>query len=106
MGGPGAWCGYDAKTGRCVLHVHVQPNARSSAVVGPHGDALKIRVAAPPVGNKANTALLDFLCDQLGLQPTRVSIRHGARGRRKRVEIAAGPDFLPELSQRLTRPRT
>ena len=96
------WCTYDPKAGRVVLTVHVQPNARSSAVVGEHGDALKIRVAAPAVDNKANAALVKFLCGRLELRASQVAIRHGARGRRKQIEIAAGPAGLPDLLRRLT----
>jgi uncharacterized protein (TIGR00251 family) len=98
------WCTYDPKTGRIVLTVHVQPNARSSAIAGMYGDALKIRIAAPAVDNKANAALLEFVCDRLGLGAAQVAIRHGARGRRKQVEIAAGPGFLPNVLRRLTSP--
>jgi uncharacterized protein (TIGR00251 family) len=105
MAQPGAWCSYDAKTGRCILYVHVQPNARSSAIVGVHGDALKIRVAAPAVENRANVALLDFLCDQFDLKRSQIEIRRGAHGRRKCIEIATGPDLLPELSLHLARSR-
>jgi uncharacterized protein (TIGR00251 family) len=101
MAPPGDWYGYDAKNARCVLHVHVQPNARSSEVAGRHGDALKIRIAAPAVDDKANAALLDFLCDRLDLKLSQIAIRHGARGRRKRIEISAGPEFLPQLLRRL-----
>ena len=100
---PGAWCSYDAGTGRCVLHVHVQPNARSTAVAGLHAGALKIRVAAPAADDKANAALLEFLCDQLDLKRFQIAIRGGAHGRRKRIEIAAGSQSLPERLLRLAR---
>ena len=96
------WCAYDPKAGRIVLTVYVQPNARSSAIAGVHGDALKIRIAAPAVDNKANAALLEFLCDRLDLRASQVAIRHGARGRRKQIEIAAGPGFLADVLRHLT----
>ena len=103
MGEPGGWCRYDAKTGCCLLDVQVQPNARSSAIVGVHGGALKIRVAAPALDNRANAALVAFLRDRLDLRRSQIAIRHGAHDRRKQVKIAAGPDYLPELSRRLAR---
>jgi len=83
-----AWCRFDPGAGRLTLTVHVQPNARASAFAGLHGDALKIRIAAPAVDDKANAALIDFLHRFLGLPSSLISIRHGARGRRKVVEIA------------------
>ena len=81
------WCRLDPGSGRLTLSVHVQPNAKVSAIAGVYGDALKIRVAAPAVDNKANAALLDFLHRFLQLPSSQITLRHGARGRRKVVEI-------------------
>lgn len=83
-----AWCRFNAASRRLTLNVHVQPNSKTSGIAGLHGNALKIRVAAPAVDNKANAALIDFLHRFLDLPPSRISIRHGAKGRRKIVEIA------------------
>ena len=83
-----AWCRFDPGAGRLTLNVHVQPNARTSGFAGLHGDALKVRIAAPAVDDKANAALIDFLHRYLKLPSSLISIRHGARGRRKVVEIA------------------
>lgn len=83
-----AWHRFDPDARRLTITVHVQPNASASAVAGLHGDALKIRIAAPAVDNKANAALIDFLCQALKLRASRIGIRHGARGRRKIIEIA------------------
>jgi len=78
---------FDPQGRRLTLTVHVQPNARSTAVAGRHGDALKIRVAAPAVDDKANAALIDFLHQWFNLPTANITIKHGARGRRKIVEI-------------------
>jgi uncharacterized protein (TIGR00251 family) len=98
------WWSYDPRSGRGFLTVHVQPNARSSAIAGVHGDALRIRIAAPAVDDKANAALLAYLCDRLGMRRSEVAIRHGARGRRKTIEIVASPAGLPDLLRRLAPP--
>jgi len=52
-----------------------------------HGDALKIRIAAPPVDNAANRALIDFIAQQLGVAKSSVRIVSGVTGRRKVLEI-------------------
>lgn len=82
------WRRYDPGARRLTLTVHVQPNASASALDGLHGDALKVRIAAAATENKANAALVAFLRELLGLRAGQVSIRHGARGRRKILEIA------------------
>jgi uncharacterized protein (TIGR00251 family) len=56
-------------------------------VVGLHGEALKIRLAAPPVDGKANACLIGFLADQLGIAKSSVSLVSGESSRAKRVRI-------------------
>jgi len=68
-----------------ILTIQVQPKASKSECVGLHGDALKIRVAAPPVDGKANEALIAFLAERLNVAPSTIEIRTGASGRQKRV---------------------
>jgi len=74
----------------CILTVHIQPGARGAGVVGAHGDALKIRIDAPPIDGKANQALLALLAKQLELPKSRFSILSGESGRRKRVLVRGG----------------
>ena len=70
-----------------LLTIHVQPNAARSAYAGLHGDALKIRIASPPVDGAANEALCRFLSQQLGVPMSHVIIRAGHGARRKRVLV-------------------
>ena len=52
----------------CIsLTLHIQPGAKRTEFAGLHGDALKIRLAAPPVDGKANEALIKFIAETLGL---------------------------------------
>ena len=81
------WYRFDPARRRLTLTVHIQPNARVTAVAGRHGDALKIRIAAPAVDDKANAALIRFLHEWFRLPAARIKIKHGARGRRKLVEL-------------------
>ncbi len=77
--------------GRLLLTLHIQPGAKKTEVCGLHGDALKIRLAAPPVDGKANAALLAFVADRLGLSKSAVSLKSGQTSRRKVVEVAEPP---------------
>jgi uncharacterized protein (TIGR00251 family) len=70
-----------------IVSLHIQPGAKKSEVVGPHGDALKIRLAAPPVDGKANAALLAFIAEKVGAGRTAVELVSGQTSRAKRVCI-------------------
>ena len=76
-----------AGDGSVVLVLHIQPGARKTEVAGIHGDALKIRLAAPPVDGKANAALLAFLAKVCGVPKSAVSLLSGETSRSKRVRI-------------------
>ena len=79
------WC--SERADGAVLRIHVAPRARRTEVAGRHGDALKIRLAAPPVDNKANRALLEFLAQQLGAAGSALELLSGHTGRDKRVLV-------------------
>ena len=70
-----------------VVSVRVVPRAPRSIVQGLLGDALKIRLAAPPVEGKANSELVRFLAEVLDLHASRIQLLAGATGRNKRVLI-------------------
>ncbi len=82
-----------------VLNVHVQPGAGRSAVVGRHGTALKVRVAAPPERGRANDACAAVLAETFG--PAQVELVGGAASRSKRYRLA-GVD-TEEFRRRLER---
>lgn len=81
-----AWLREDADG--VVLTLHVQPGAKKTEIAGTHGDALKIRLAAPPVDGKANAALIEFLAAKVRLGRTAVTLVAGESSRAKRVRIA------------------
>lgn len=70
------------------LKIHVVPNARKSELAGLHGDAIKIRCAAPPLDGRANREVCELLADLLGVPVRDVTIVRGERSRDKLVEIA------------------
>lgn len=72
----------------CELRVQVVPNAGHTAVAGLLGDAVRIRLAAPPVDGRANAVLVQWLAKSLGLPKRSVSLVGGDLSRRKRLHLA------------------
>lgn len=70
------------------LTVHVRPGAAASAITKPHGDAIGVRLAAPPVDGKANRELIEFVAERLGVSRRAVTLVAGATSRRKVVDVA------------------
>ena len=70
-----------------VISVHVQPGAGRSAVVGRHGQAVKVRVAAPPVDDRANEATVALLATTLDVAPGAVALVSGDTSRLKRFRV-------------------
>jgi hypothetical protein len=73
--------------GSAVVRLHVQPGAGKTAVVGRHGDAMKVRVAAPPEGGRANDAVVALMAQTFDLKLAAVSLISGQSSRAKRVKI-------------------
>jgi len=73
-----------------ILTLHIQPGAKKTEIAGIHGDALKIRLAAPPVDGKANQALIAFLADTLGMTKQHFTLVSGQTSRAKRIAVAGG----------------
>ena len=71
--------------GGVVLTIHATPRASKSQIQGLHGDALKIRLQAPPVDGKANETLLEFLAEVLNVPRRQVTLLSGQTSRQKRV---------------------
>jgi uncharacterized protein (TIGR00251 family) len=67
--------------------VRVQPRASRSEIAGVYGDALKVRLSAPPVDGAANVALIEFLADVFAVGRRDVRILAGETSRSKIVEV-------------------
>jgi len=80
------WFRLDAES-TVTLSVHAQPGAKRSEVAGLHGAAVRIRVAAPALEDRANAALVEFLADRFGVPIRSVRLLAGERSRQKRFEI-------------------
>ncbi len=79
--------------------VHVVPRSPKNEVVGKHGDALKIRLAANSVSGKANEDLLDFLASKLSVDRSSLEIAAGKTSAEKMVVVLGISP--PEVESRL-----
>jgi uncharacterized protein (TIGR00251 family) len=70
-----------------IVRVKVQPRASRDELVGVQGDALKVRITAPPVEGAANMRLLTFLAKKLGIPRHRLELRTGSTSRLKTIAI-------------------
>lgn len=74
--------------GGVQINVKAVPGASRSRIVGWLGDHLKVAVAAPPEGGKANKAICQLLADVLGVKVQDVQVIAGASNPRKRILVA------------------
>ena len=70
-----------------ILRVTVQPKASEDRVVGFQGEALKVKVTAPPTGGKANQRLIEILAQQLSIRRSNIEIIQGQKSRKKVLRI-------------------
>ncbi len=75
------------REGAVIFSVRVQPRARKDEIAGEMGGALKVRLRAPAVEDRANEALVEFLAELLKTSRSAVRILSGERSRTKRIEI-------------------
>ncbi|MCH8820841.1 MAG: DUF167 domain-containing protein [Acidobacteria bacterium] len=75
------------KFGVLRLSVHVQPRAAANQITGCYDGALKVRLTAPPLEDRANRQLIQFLARCLDLPSGSFSLVKGQRSRRKTLSI-------------------
>ena len=74
-----------------ILTIRAIPRTSKNEIQGLHGDALKVRLRAPPVDGKANEALLDFLSKTLGVPRRQLALVSGQTSRQKRIAVTGIP---------------
>lgn len=80
-----------------ILTLYIQPKASRDAIIGLHGDALKIAITAPPIDGKANLHLQNYLADQFHVTKNQVQLEKGRRGRHKQIRILHPQHIPPAL---------
>lgn len=79
------------RAGAVRFSVRVQPRASRTEIVGVHGEALKVRVHAPPVDGAANDAVVTMLAERLQVARSQVQVISGHTSRTKVVEVSGVP---------------
>ena len=92
------------KDGAVSFKVRVQPRASRTEIAGEYGEAIKLRIAAPPVDGKANEECRRFLARIFGVSPSSVEIVSGDSSRDKiiRIRNTSAERIKEALSQPLT----
>lgn len=78
---------YRYSNGNLILTLYIQPGAKSNEVIGLHGDALKIKLASPPIDGKANKSLLQFIAAQFDIPLRQIKLIRGEKSRYKTIEL-------------------
>ena len=91
---------FEDRSDYIILNVRVIPRASKDEILGVAGDALKVRIQAPPVDGKANAHLIRFLSKHWKIPRANIEILSGETDRNKRLRISSPSDeMLKELSR-------
>ena len=85
----------------CTLSVRLQPRASRNEICGEMGDALKIKVTAPPVDSAANSLLVEYMANLLHISKGSVQILKGHTSRNKILQISgvSTSEFLNKIKK-------
>jgi len=87
---------YRLNDGTIRLKVFIQPNASCDEIVGPHGDAIKIRVSAKPIDGEANKHLIKYLAKCFNIKNSQIKICSGQNSRHKILDLTT-TNPIPEI---------
>lgn len=85
---------FDDRGDHLILNIRAVPRSANDSIQGLLGDALKVRIQAPPVEGKANAYLVKFLSKRWKIPKSRFEILSGETGRNKRVRINQPTDEI------------
>jgi hypothetical protein len=74
-------------SGSVRIAIHAKPRAKKSRVVGVHGEALSLAIAAPPVDGAANKEVVRFLAELFGVPRGGVTLVRGTSARMKLLDV-------------------
>jgi uncharacterized protein len=80
-----------------TFKIHVQPRSSHNRIVGLHGDALKVKITAPPVEGAANKMCAELIAESLGVSRSSIEIVAGQTARMKQILVRCNPADRPHL---------
>lgn len=80
---------YQHNSDTLTFNVYIQPGSKRHEIIGLVHDELKIKLAAPAIDGRANSALIKFLSELLKVPKSRILIKSGEKSRHKRIEICS-----------------
>jgi uncharacterized protein (TIGR00251 family) len=80
---------YKRENDTVIINIYLQPGAKYTKIIGFYGDALKIRLASPPIDGRANHALLNFVAQLFDVSRCQVILIKGGKSRHKKVSITS-----------------
>jgi uncharacterized protein (TIGR00251 family) len=89
---------FEDKGNAIIINIRAVPRSAQNSIQGLHGDALKVRIQAPPIDGKANAFLVKFLSRHWKIPRSTITILSGETGRNKRLQISpASAELRKEL---------
>lgn len=88
------------KSGAVTITVHAKPGSKHSGITEVSAEAVGVAIAAPPTDGEANTELIRFLSEVLGLKKSQIALDKGSRSRDKLIRVDSSLS-LEEVLQRL-----
>ena len=85
-----------------TIKIKVEPRSSKSGIVGPYGDALKVKLTSPPVEGKANKELIEVLAKAFGVAKKDVEIISGQSSKNKIVKLRIVPSKAESLLSKLS----
>ena len=92
---------YEERDGCIILNIRVIPRASQDDIHGVTGNALKVRITAPPVEGKANDCLIRLLSKQWHVPRASIELLSGGTGRSKRIRILNPPEELRRMLRQI-----
>ena len=87
---------YKQEKDTVIIQVYIQPGAKRTEIAGLHGEALKIRLASPPIEGRANDMLIKYIAVLFNVPIRQVELKRGDKSRHKKIAIQ-GSNIDPAL---------